>query len=180
VLDLLVATAAESGEDHAAPGAFGIEALGPGFFVALAMLVVFAIMLRAKVPALIAGMLDAKIGEIRKQLDEARQLRAEAAALRDDYVKKAAEAEQDIAAMRASAERHAAEIVEKAKTDAAALIERHKTASAEKIAAAERTAVADLRAKAATAAAMAARELIADKHGEAADRKLADEIIASI
>ena len=37
-----------------------------------------------------------------------------------------------------------------------------------------------LRAKVATAAAAAARELIAKKHGEADDRKLADRIIAEI
>ena len=180
MLDLLTATAAHAGEEHAAPGAFGIEALGPGFFVALAMLVVFAIMLRAGVPTLIAGMLDAKIGEIRKQLDEAKALRAEAERLRDEYARKSAEAESDIAAMRASAERNAAEIVEKAKTDAAALIARHKASAAEKIAAAERTAVADLRAKAAVAATTAARQLIAERHGEEADRKLADEVISGI
>lgn len=180
MLELLAASAAHGGEVHAPEGAFGIGALGPGFFVALAMLVVIAIMLKAGVPKLIAGMLDAKIGEIRKQLDEAKALRAEAERLRDEYVRKSADAESDIAAMRASAERNAAEIVEKAKTDAAAMIARHKASAAEKIAAAERTAVADLRAKAAVAAAAAARELIADKHGEAADRKLADEIISGI
>jgi len=180
VLDLSSASAAHGGEAHAPAGAFGIGALGPGFFVALAMLVVIAIMLKAGVPKLIAGMLDAKIGEIRKQLDEAKALRAEAEQLRDEYARKSADAESDIAAMRASAERNAAEIVEKAKADAAALIARHKASAAEKIAAAERTAVAELRAKAATAAAAAARQLIADKHGEDADRKLADQIIAGI
>ena len=82
--------------------------------------------------------------------------------------------------MRASAERNAAEIVEKAKADAAAMIARHQSAAAEKIAAAERGAVAELRAKAASAAATAARQLIADKHGEDADRKLADQIISGI
>lgn len=180
MLDFLAEAAAGAGEHHVPPGAFGIEALGPGFFVALSMLVVFAIMLKAKVPALIAGMLDAKIGEIRKQLDEAKALRAEAEALRNEYAQKAADAEKDIKAMKASAERNAAEIVDKAKADAAALIERHKATAADKIASAERSAVAELRAKAATAAAAAARTLIADKHGEDADRKLADEIIAGI
>ncbi|MGX7952777.1 F0F1 ATP synthase subunit B family protein [Tsuneonella sp. HG249] len=180
MLDFLTATAAHAGEEHAAPGAFGVEALGPGFFVALAMLVVFAIMLKAGVPKMIAGMLDARIGEIRKQLDEAKALRAEAEKLRDEYARKAADAENDIAAMRASAERNASEIVEKAKADAAALIARHKASASEKIAAAERSAIADLRTQAAAAAATAARQLIAEKHGETADRKLADEIIAGI
>ena len=134
----------------------------------------------AGVPRIIAGMLDQRIAGIRQQLDEAKALRAEAEALRDEYARKAAAAEGDIEAMRASAERNAAEIVEKAKADAAAMIARHQSAAAEKIAAAERGAVAELRAKAASAAATAARQLIADKHGEDADRKLADQIISGI
>lgn len=180
MLDLLTAAVAHADEEHVEAAAFGISMLSPGFFVALAMLVVFAIAFRAGAPKMIAGMLDAKIAGIRQQLDEAKALRAEAERLRDEYARKAADAEKDIAAMRASAERHAAEIVEKAKSDAAALIARHKASSAAKIAAAERTVIAELRATAATAAAVAARELIADKHGEDADRKLADRIIAGI
>ncbi len=181
VLDLLTAaTAAHAGEEHAEAAAFGVAMLSPGFFVALAMLVVFAIAFKAGAPKMIAGMLDAKIAGIRQQLDEAKALRAEAERLRDEYARKAADAEKDIAAMRASAERNAVEIVEKARADAAALIARHKTASTAKIAAAERAVIAELRATAATAAAAAARELIADKHGEQTDRKLADQIIAGI
>jgi F-type H+-transporting ATPase subunit b len=107
-------------------------------------------------------------------------LRAEAEKLRDEYAKKAREADAEVAVLRASAERQAEEIVEKAKADAAALIERHKAIATGKIASAERAAIEELRAKVATAAAAAARDLIADKHGEAADRKLADEIIGSL
>lgn len=176
MLELLAAAAHETGE-HVYPTAFGIA---PHGWTAIAMLVVFAIMLWAGVPRIVAGILDRRIEGIRKQLDEAATLRAEAAALRDDYARKATEADKDIEALRARAEKDAAEIVEKAKADAAALIERHKMLSAEKIATAERDAVAELRKKAATAAAAAARELIAEQHGEAADRELADRIIAEI
>ena len=173
----LLAAAAHEGAEHAEPTAFGIA---PGGYVALAMILVILMMLWAGVPRIIAGMLDQRIAAIRQQLDEAKALRAEAEALRDSYVRKAADAEQDIAAMRASAERNAAEIVDKAKADAAALIERHKASASEKIAAAERSAVAELRTKAASAATAAARQLIAESHGEAADRQLTDEITAGI
>ena len=47
-------------------------------------------------------------------------------------------------------------------------------------AAAERNAVEEVRAKVASAAALASRELIAKKHGEAEDRQLADRIIAEL
>jgi F-type H+-transporting ATPase subunit b len=172
VLDFLAA-AGEAAE----PTAWG---MGAGSFVALAMIVVFLIMLWAGVPRIVAGILDQRIDAIRKQLDEAKSLRAEAEKLRDEYARKAREADAEVALLRQSAERQADEIVDKAKADAAALIERHKVISAGKIATAERAAVEELRAKVATAAAAAARELIADKHGEAADRKLADEVIGNI
>jgi F-type H+-transporting ATPase subunit b len=172
VLDLLAAAG-----EHAEAEAFGF---GPGAYVALSMIVVIAGMLWVGVPKLIASALDSRIEGIRKQLDEAKTLRAEAEKLRDDYARKASEADKEVAVLRASAERQAQEIVEKAKADAAALIERHKVIAGEKIASAERAAIDELRARVATAAAEAARELIADKHGEAADRKLADEIIGSL
>ncbi len=181
VLDLLTAaTAAHTGEEHAEAAAYGIAMLSPGFFVALAMLVVFAIAFKAGALAMIAGMLDAKIAGIRQQLDEAKALRAEAERLRDEYARKAAEAEKDIAAMRASAERNAVEIVEKAKADAAALIARHKSASTAKIAAAERAAVDEVRARAARAAAAAAASLIAEDMDAAADKAMVDRTIAGL
>jgi F-type H+-transporting ATPase subunit b len=175
VLDILVA-AAENGE-HAEATAWGLNA---GGWVAVAMIVVFVIAIIAGAPRIIAGVLDSRIAGIRKQLDDAKALRAEAEKLRDEYARKTAEADQEAAALRAQAERQAEEIVEKAKADADALIERHKAIAAEKIASAERGAVEELRAKVATAAATAARELIAEKHGEAADRKLADQIIGNL
>jgi F-type H+-transporting ATPase subunit b len=173
VLDILAVAAGE----HAEATALGMDA---GGWIAVSMLVVFGIMLLAGVPRIVAGLLDQRIAGIRKQLDEAKALRAEAEKLRDEYARKAAEADKEAAALRAQAERQAEEIVEKAKIDADALIERHKAIAADKIASAERAAVEELRAKVATAAATAARELIAEKHDAAADRKLADQIIGGI
>jgi F-type H+-transporting ATPase subunit b len=173
VFDLLAAAAGEAAE----PEAWG---MGAGSFVALAMIVVFLIMLWVGAPRTIAGILDQRIVGIRKQLDEARALREEAQKLRDEYARKAREADEEVAKLRTSAERQAEEIVAKAEADASALIERHKVIAAEKIATAERAAVEELRAKVATAAAAAAQQLIAEQHGEAADRKLADQIIGNI
>ena len=125
MLDLLAAGAAHAGEEHVEAAAFGIGMLTPGFFVALAMLVVFAIRLKARVPALIASALDARIAGIKDQLDTAAKLRVEAEALKAEYEAKSAAADADIAALKAGAERQAAEIVAKAEDDAAKLIERH-------------------------------------------------------
>ncbi len=62
---------------------------GPAGWVALAMLVVFAIAVWKKVPSAIGKALDKKIAAIREQLDEAAALRKEAEALKAEYEAKA-------------------------------------------------------------------------------------------
>ncbi len=74
--DTLIALAAAAGEAKAAaPSAFGIQDYQ---WVSLAMLVLIGVFVWKKVPGLITGGLDAKIAEIKQQLDEAKSLRAEA------------------------------------------------------------------------------------------------------
>jgi F-type H+-transporting ATPase subunit b len=180
MLEVLAAEAAQGAEHHEEAMAFGLPFLTPGGVVAIAMICVILIALKAGVPGIIAKVLDDRISGIRAQLAEAASLRAEAQKLRDEYAKKSAQADKEIAAIRAAAEKQAAEIVEQAKADATALIERHKTLAADKIAAAERAAVEELRAAAAEAATAAARELLGKELDEAADRKLVDKAIAGI
>ena len=98
MLDILAA-AAEHGE-HAEATAWGLNA---GGWVAVAMIVVFVLAILAGAPRIVAGILDSRIEGIRKQLDEARSLRAEAEKLRDEYARKAAEADKEAAALRAQA-----------------------------------------------------------------------------
>ncbi|MCE2841690.1 MAG: hypothetical protein ACK44O_02175 [Novosphingobium sp.] len=174
---VLAAEAAEHGAAHAAPEAFG---LGPVTWVALAMTVLILVAIWKKVPAMITGGLDSSIAEIRKQLDEAKALRAEAEALRQEYADKIASAEQDAAAMLEHAKSEADAIVAKAEADTKALIKRREKMAEDKIAAAERGAIAELRAKAANAAASAARQLIAANHNAKADKSLVDEAIGGI
>ena len=50
----------------------------------------------------------------------------------------------------------------------------------DKIAAAERAAIAEVRARAADAAAAAAGAIIAEKHGAEADKQLVDQTIAGL
>src|SRR5262245_23406236 len=98
-LILLSAAAAEHGAEaghHAEPIALG---LNPVAWVALSMAVLIVVAIWKKVPGMATGMLDSSIAEIRKQLDEAKALRAEAEALRAEYAGKIANAEKDAAAM---------------------------------------------------------------------------------
>lgn len=157
-----------------------INGIGAGMIVAAAMLVFILILVWKKVPGAITRGLDGQIAAIRKQLDEARALRAEAEALRAEYAAKIASAEQDAAAMLDHARSEAAQIVAKAAADTEAVIARREKMAGDKIAAAERAAVDDLRARAASAAAAAAGLLIAQNHGAEADRALVDGAIAGL
>src|SRR5438105_5624056 len=162
---------------EAEPTVFG---LNPGGWVALAMLVVFAILLWKKVPGAIGRALDSKIALIRNQLAEAEALRNEAEALKAEYEAKSASVDQDRAALLERAKHEADEIVAKAKTDAEALIERRTRMAQDKIAAEERAAVDQLRSAAADAATRAARRLISERHDDVADEKLVDQAISQI
>lgn len=164
-------------EAYGDPTALGLDATA---FVSIAMLVVIAIMVWKKVPAAIGRALDKKIAGIREQLDEATRLRAEAEALKAEYEVKAAAAEGEAAQTRERAEAEAAAIVAKARSDAEMLVERRTRMAEDKIAAAERTAIADIRATAANAAATAAASLIAERHDAAADRAMTDRAIAGL
>ena len=150
------------------------------FVVLLAFLVFVGIILWAKAPAKVGGMLDARAVQIKAELDEAKALRAEAEALRGEYAAKIANAEKDAAEMLDHARHEADAIIAKAAADTTALIARREKMAEDKIAAAERGAVAELRAKAATAAATAARGLIAANHDAKADKALVDDAIAGL
>ena len=66
------------------------------FVVLLAFLVFIGILLRAKVPAMLTGMLDARANQIKAELDEARALREEARALLASYEKKQKEVQEHL------------------------------------------------------------------------------------
>src|SRR5881628_3304579 len=161
----------------AEPSAFGLT---PPAFIALAMLVVFAILIWKKVPGAIGKALDSKIALIRDQLAEAESLRKEAEALKAEYEAKAASIDKDREALLERAKHEADEIVAKAKTDAEALVGRRTRMAEDKIAAEERTAIEQLRAAAADAAAKAAARLIAERHDAKTDEQLVNQAIGEI
>ena len=173
---------AVAGVEHpeAPPAAKAFGFIDAPTFIALAMLVVFAIIIWKRVPAAIGKALDKKIGVIREQLAEAEALRNEAEALKGEYAAKAASAEAEAAAMVERARHEADAILAQAKTDAEALVERRSRMAEEKIAAEERAAVDQLRATAADAARIAAARLIAERHDASADEQLVDQAIGGL
>jgi F-type H+-transporting ATPase subunit b len=164
-------------ELHHEPAVFGITAPG---FVALSMLAVVLIILVKKVPSMIGTMLDKQISKIRTQLDEASKLRAEAEAMLAEAKARTASADADAKAVVANAQAEAAAMQVKAEADAAELIARRTRMAEDKIAAAERSAIQAIRARAADAATTAAAAVIAEKHGAEADKALVDKTIAGL
>ncbi len=171
-------TTAPGGVEHVVdPTALGLTSTG---WVAVAMIVVILLMIWKKVPGMIGKMLDTRIAGIRTQLDEAQALRAEAEAIRTEYEAKAKTAHAEAEAMKAHAHHEAAAIIAKAKAGAEDLMNRRAKMAEDKIAAAERAAIAEVRARAADAAAKAAGILIAEHHDAAADRAMVDRSISGL
>lgn len=173
-----VGTVAHEGvAPHTDPQAVGMDATA---WVSLAMAVFIGILLFKKVPALIGGVLDGRIAQIREQLAEASRLRAEADALKAEYEAKLAAAVGEADAMRKSAEHEAETLIADAKVNAEALIVRRQKMAEDKIGAAERTAVAAIRTRAVNAATAAAAVLIAQGHDAKADKALVDGAIGRL
>jgi len=172
---------AHTGADDHGAGGPQLWGFAPYQWVSVSMLVLLLIaFFVAKVHKTVAGGLDGRIAAIREELDEAKRLRAEAEKLRDEYTAKIANAESDAEAMLENAKAESEAILVRAEEDSKALVERRKRMAQDKISAAEREAVAEVRAKAAAAAAAASRKLIGETLDAEIDRKLADDLIAGI
>ncbi len=169
-------TEAHGGAEHVEPVLLGLGAEG-WVYVGLTIFFLIAIFV-AKAPKKIAEALDARIAETRRTLDEARALRSEAEALLAKAKARNEASAGDAAAIVAHAEAEAKALIAKAKDDAKTLVGRRQSMAEDKIAAAERAAVAEVRAKAASAAASAAASLIASNHNAATDKALVDTAIA--
>lgn len=148
-------------------------------YVGLLIFILLAIFV-AKAPRRIAEILDARIAETRRQLDEARAIRAEAEALLNDAKARQAASTRDATAILQHAETEARDLVTKAEADAEQLVARRTRMAQDKIAAAERAAVDEVRARAAAAAAAAAEQLIRERLDGERDRALVDSAIGGL
>jgi F-type H+-transporting ATPase subunit b len=159
------------------PSVFGLDA---PWFVAAAMLAVIAIIVWKKVPSAIGRLLDRQIESIRTQLADAARLRSEAEALRDEYQAKAEAADAERRTLLERAQHEAEAMVEQAKANTAALIGRRQRIAEEKIAAAERHALDEVRAHAAIVTAAAAAKLLSEELGAEADKAMVDKTIMEL
>jgi F-type H+-transporting ATPase subunit b len=171
-------TEAHGGAEHIEPVLLG---LGPEgwVYVGLTIFLLLAIFV-AKAPKRITDALDERIAETKRTLDEAKALRAEAEALLADAKAKAAASAGDAQSIVTHAEAEAKHLIEEAKAKAADLTQRRQKMAEDKIGAAERAAVDEVRSRAATAAAGIAAEVLRQSHDAKADAALVDAAIGSL
>jgi F-type H+-transporting ATPase subunit b len=145
------------------------------FWVAVSFVIFVGILIYIRVHHKVAAALDERQARIKSELDEARRLREEAAALLAQYQRKQHEAEGEaqviIANANAEAERMAADAKEKMED----FVARRTKMAETKIAQAEAQALADVRAAAAEAAVAAAEKILM----QTAQGKVADDLLAS-
>ncbi len=177
MLAVLAAAAVEIGHEEG-PTLLGLSAEG-WVYVGLTIFLALAVIV-GKAPQKIAEILDARIANTRRQLDEAKAIRAEAEALLAQAKARNAASAGDAAAIIAHAEAEASALLAKAESDATDLMARRAKMAEDKIGAAERSAVAEVRALAADAATRAAATIIAERHDGNADKPLVDRTIAGL
>jgi len=146
----------------------------PEFWVAIGFVLVIALLVWKGVPGLIGKMLDQRAAVIAAELDEAKRLRAEAAALLADYQKRAAGAEAEARSIVAAATAEAEQFQKDSRIALEAQIHRRTLAAQDKIAQAEAAALNEIRGLAADSAVNAAQKLIAAR----LDDKRASSLIA--
>jgi F-type H+-transporting ATPase subunit b len=149
----------------------------PDFWVAVAFFLFIGLLVRYKVPGLLAKTLDDRAEEIRKELDEARRLREEAQQLLVDYQRKAREAEDEAQSIIDEAKRTAEAMAADTRAALGESLERRTRLAEEKIARAETQALNEVRAAAVdTSIAVAERLLKAKLTGDPANRLVEDGI----
>ena len=152
----------------------------PETWVAVGFVLVIALLVWKGVPGMVGKMLDQRAAVISAELDEARKLRAEAAALLADYQQRAASAEAEAATIVDAAKAEAAQFARDSRSALAQQIERRAAAAKDKITQAEAAALNEIRALAADAAVSGAQKLIAARLDEKRASGLIDASIKDL
>lgn len=157
------------------PGFFGESRnwVGIAFFL-------FFILFGRKLWGALAGLLDARAQAVRKELDEAAALRREAEALLADAKTQREQALADAKALVEGARAEAQRLSAAAAAEAEAGAKRREQMALDRIAAAEKAAVDDVRMIAADVATVAARAVIAADLSAAQDQALVDRAIVDL
>ncbi len=150
------------------------------FWVLSAVFIFLGLLAYLKVPAAIAGALDARAERIQAELDEAQNLRTEAERLLAQIKVQREETERLAADMLAQAKDDAERMRKDAATKLEEQIVRRTEMAERKIATAEAQAMADVKSAAAELAAEAARTVLAGRLAAASSDPLVDKAIGQM
>jgi F-type H+-transporting ATPase subunit b len=157
----------------------------PGFFaeplhwVVLSFILFFVIFGR-KLWAALAGMLDARAVSVRAEIDEAARLKAEAEAMLKEAEATRARAQADAKTLIDGAAAEATRVAEATRAEAEASAKRREQMALDRIAAAQKQAVDEIRTAAAELATIAARQVIAEGLSPESSAALIDQAIAQL
>lgn len=160
-------------------------AIAPNYFlnpstVVMIALILFLILVYRMGWPMIRDMLDARINEIKSELDEAQRLRKEAQALLAEYEAKHEKALSEAEAIVSAAQKDALALRAKGEADLKESLKRREAAAKARIKQAEAAAIADAQAQAAARAITAAEKILAENLDAKSDGALIDEAIALI
>lgn len=151
----------------------------PRTWVAAAF-VIFFVLFGRKIWQALTSTLDKHADRVRAELDEARRLRAEAETLLRDVQTRREAAIAESQTLLANARQEAARVADAARQEAEQAAARRERMAMDRIAAAEKAAVAEVRQEAADIAARAAGAVIAQGFGADADAQLVDRAIQGL
>jgi F-type H+-transporting ATPase subunit b len=142
--------------------------------------VLFFVIFGKRLWGALAGMLDARAASVRAEMDEAARLKSEAQAMLKDAEAARAKAQVDAKALIDGAAAEAARVAEAARAEAEASAKRREQMALDRIAAAQKQAVDEVRTAAAELATIAARQVIAEGLSQESSAALIDQAIAQL
>lgn len=150
------------------------------FIVLISFILFVGILVYAKVPGKLTGLLDKRAVQIRADLDEARALREEAKAILASYERKQKEVQDQSDRIVASARDEAMAAAKQAKADLKVAIARRLAAAEDRIASAESHAVREVRERAIAVAVAAAGDVLSKQMTAEAAAASIDEAIVQV
>ena len=128
----------------------------------------------------VVGALDAKIDEVKQEIENAERLRVEAQELLAQYQRKQRDAEAEAADILARAQEQAKMIKSTAEADIAEIMDRRETQLAERLRRIEENALSEIQSHAADLAVAATTEMIAQTLDEKANSALNEASIGNL
>lgn len=150
------------------------------FWAGVAFLGFIALLMYYKVPGMVTKALDDRAATLRKELEEARKLRDEAAALLADYKARQAGAQKEADAILERAKQETAALAAESKASLSEMLARRTKLAEDKIARAQDQATAEVRSAAIDAAVNAAHGIIGTKLSGDAGHDLVGRSIADV